>query len=412
MRTRGARLVLIARTPLPPRGRWEAHLRGHGPFDATSTRIRAVQRLEALGAEVLVAAADVCNLEEMRAALDAATARFGTVDAVIHAAGVVDDGPLLGKGPSSVEAVLGPKIHGTEVLDELFADGALDWMVLFSSSSTVTAPAGQVDYVAANEYLNAYAKSRRGGATRVVAIDWGIWNEVGMAAAAVAAKSGERPEAPREPAGMPLLEVATFDAEGARRFEATWSTAGAWVLDEHRTRAGEALLPGTGYLELAAEALAAHGEAGPFEIRDLYFLRPLQVDDGASREVRVRLARSDEGYELAVQSACAVDGRPAFQLNAQGRLALGALPAPRPSISPRSRRAASRGCRRTRAASAPRRRRTSPSGRAGGCCGASASAPARGSPSSRCRRRRGAISRPASCCTRRSWISPPAGRWS
>ena len=48
---------------------------------------------------MLVAAADVCNLEEMRAAVAAATERFGGIDAVIHAAGVIDDGPLLAKSP-------------------------------------------------------------------------------------------------------------------------------------------------------------------------------------------------------------------------------------------------------------------------------------------------------------------------
>ena len=56
------------------------------------------------------------------------------------------------------------------------------------------------------------------------------------------------------------------------------------MLDEHRTRAGDALLPGTGYLELAAEALRAQGETAAFEIRDLYFLRPLAVGDAAPRD--------------------------------------------------------------------------------------------------------------------------------
>ena len=74
----------------------------------------------------------------------------------------------------------------------VFPDGELDWLVLFSSTSTATAPAGQVDYVAANEYLNAYAKSRSGGKTRVRAIDWGIWADVGMAADAMAARTGAR----------------------------------------------------------------------------------------------------------------------------------------------------------------------------------------------------------------------------
>ena len=298
-----ARLVLVGRAPLPPRTGWELHLRRHGPNDPTSRRIRAVQRLESLGAEVLVAAADVCNPEEMRAAVAAATERFGGIDAVIHAAGVIDDGPLLAKTQGAIEDVLSPKVHGTKVLDALFPDGSLDWLALFSSTSTVTAPAGQVDYVAANEFLNAYAKSRRGGRTRVVAIDWGIWSEVGMAATALAERLGDTPKAAREPAAPPLLDSASFDDDGHRIFESALSAASHWVIDEHRTRSGDALLPGTGYLELAAEALQAHGEAGAFEVRDLHFLRPLTVEDGRRRDVRVRLARSDEGYRFEVLSA-------------------------------------------------------------------------------------------------------------
>lgn len=325
-RSRKARLVLLSRTGFPPRERWEAHLRGHGPLNATSRRIRAMQRLESLGAEVLVAEADVCNVEQMREALALATARFGGVNAVVHAAGIVQDGPLLSKSPSAVEDVFTPKIHGTQVLHDLFPDGTLDWMVLFSSTSTVTAPAGQVDYVAANEYLNAYAKGRRGDRTRVIAIDWGIWNEVGMAARTFAARVGK--PAPVEPAGMPLLDKATFDAAGHRLFTATLSTEGMWLLDGHRTLAGEALVPGTGYLELAAEALRAQGEREVFEIRDLYFLRALSVPEGKPTDIRVRLSRTSEGYGFEVRSACVVDGRRAFALNAQAALRLAPVEAP------------------------------------------------------------------------------------
>jgi acyl transferase domain-containing protein/thioesterase domain-containing protein/acyl carrier protein len=323
-----ARIVLMARQPLPPRDHWARHLRTHPPADPLSRRIRAVERLEARGAEVLVCAGDVCNVEEMRAARAAAEARFGRVDAVIHAAGVVDDAPLLAKGPSGVEAVFAPKVHGTQVLSAVFPDGDLQLLVLFSSTSTATAPAGQVDYVAANEYLNAVAQARAGGRTRVLAIDWGIWSEVGMAAEAIADRLGERPEPPRQPAGQPMLDEATFDAAGDRLFTAVWRTADRWVLDGHRTRAGDALLPGTGVPDLIAQALRAQGEGGAFEIRDLYFFRPLQVRDGEERQVRLRLARHAQGYAAELRSDVMLDGRRGFQLNAQAVVALGHVPVP------------------------------------------------------------------------------------
>ena len=326
----GANIVLLARSPLPPREHWERHLRMYGPNEAISQRIQAVQKLETLGAEVLVAAADVSNFEDMRRVIEQATDRFGPISGVIHAAGTIQDGPLLTKTSSVVEDVFTPKIHGTQVLHELFPDGSLDFLVLFSSTSTVTAPAGQVDYVAANEYLNAYAKSRAGDKTRVLALNWGIWNEVGMAANALAERTGEHPPAPTEPTDVPLLDLASFDAAGNRVFSATYTTTKHWFLDEHRTKAGDALVPGTGYLELAAEALRAHGETEPFEIRDIYFLRPLRVGDGVEREIRVRLKRSDEGYSFEVHSSCMVDGRLAMEKNAEGRLVLLSLAAPAP----------------------------------------------------------------------------------
>jgi acyl transferase domain-containing protein/thioesterase domain-containing protein/acyl carrier protein len=313
-----ARILLIARRPLPPQALWDAHLAKHGPADPLSRRILALQRLQGIGGQVHVAQADVCNLEDMRAAVAAGEAALGPVRAVIHAAGVVDDGPLLNKSAAAVEEVLAPKLHGTQVLGALFPDGRIDLLVLFSSTSTLTGPAGQIDYVAANEYLNAYAQSRAGGRTRVLALNWGIWQGVGMAAEALAERTGDRPAVPRLPVAQPVLTEATFDRAGNRLYTATLSTKD-WLLDQHRTRDGQAILPGTGYLELAAEAMAAEGIAG-FEIRDLTFFRPLDVGDDAARGLRLRLTASDEGFGFDVRSAVTQRGRTGFVLNAQGRL--------------------------------------------------------------------------------------------
>ena len=330
-REKGARLVLLARQPLPAPDTWDAALRSASTSATQAQRIHAVRRLQGLGAEVLVIAADVCNVNDMQAAAEQARQRFGRIHLVVHAAGVVDDGPLLTKTSGAVEEVFAPKVHGVQILHDLFPDGSIDQMVLFSSTSTVTAPAGQVDYVAANEYLNAYAHSRAGGRTRVLAIDWGIWNEVGMAAQALATRLGGAAPAVRQPADSPLLDEKTFDTAGHRLFTATWRTHDRWILDGHRTASGQALLPGTGYLELAAQALRGNGENGPFAIHDLYFFRPLEVNDDQTRMVRVSLARSDEGYALEVRSDVVFEGRQGFQLNAQATLVPGALP-PAPSV--------------------------------------------------------------------------------
>ena len=314
----GAKITLIARRTLPDRATWPTYLAAHDVGDPLARRILALQRLEALGGQVFVAPADVCNMEEMRDAVAQGERRFGKVGCVIHAAGVVDDGPLMMKTPAQVEEVFAPKLHGTLVLDQLFPDGSIDLLVLFSSTSTQTGPAGQIDYVAANEFLNAYSQSRDGGKTRVIALNWGIWTGVGMAAEALSDRIGLRPAAPKLPITAPMLDEATFDRDGNRAFLASYDCA-RWFLDGHRTISGQALVPGTGYMEIAAEALLNAGEAGAFELRDMYFFRPLDIADAQTRTIRARLIRSDEGYGFELGSAVTIKGRTGWQLHAQAR---------------------------------------------------------------------------------------------
>ncbi|QDI74951.1 MULTISPECIES: type I polyketide synthase [Leisingera] len=321
MRDCGAKITLISREGLPPRGSWDRYLGSHSPANRTARRIRALMALEeTCNGTVLPLAADVCHAGELRTARAQAEAANGPLTGVIHAAGVIDDGPLLAKDDDRIAQVLAPKVSGLRALDTVFPDGSLELMVLFSSSSTVTRPAGQVDYIAANEYLNAWAKHRSGGQTRVVAVDWGVWADTGMAADAMNARNSAAGASTPEPCPQPLLQQQRFDAAGNRIFTPRFSTAD-WLLDEHRTADGTALVPGTGYIEMAAEALTAAGAEGPFEIRDLYFLRPLVVQDGDPKELLVKLEAKENGYELFVYSAC-TNG---YSLNCQAMLASAAV---------------------------------------------------------------------------------------
>ena len=307
----GCTLVLTARDALPERETWDRYLQRHAPQDKLSRRIVAVKELEALGATVHAHAADVCNLPDMQSVVEVTLAQYGRIDGVIHAAGVMEDAPLLAKSTGSIEKVFSPKIHGTKVLDQLFPDGSTDFIVLFSSSSTQTAPAGQIDYVAANEYLNAYAQSRRGDKTSVMSVNWGIWTEIGMAASALADRIGETNPIAMKPVDLTLLDKTGFDPAGHRIFEARYTTED-WFIDQHRTKQGDALFPGAGYLTMASKALRAQGENTSFVIRDMTFLRPLHVPDGGERDIRVRLRRRDDGYHMDVLGSCMLDGRSGF----------------------------------------------------------------------------------------------------
>jgi len=312
-----AHVVLLSRTALPARAAWPKLLQTSPAGDATVRRIRAVERLEASGSgRVEVAAADVVNVAQMRKVIDALRAR-GPIDGVIHAAGALDDAPLLGKSQAQVDAVLAPKVLGLRVLDQLLPDGSVDLMVLFASTSTATRAAGQVDYVAANDYLNAFAKSRRGAKTRVVAVNWGVWADVGMAAEAV----GQSTVAVMPPRAIdaPMLETVEV-LEGETRFNGTLSADTDWVLDQHRMADGTSVMPGTGMVEAMAQAALGAGLDLPFALRDLYFLRPFEAPEGTPRDMRVTVAPQAQGYATALRSDCVLDGRAGWQMHAESQL--------------------------------------------------------------------------------------------
>ena len=133
-------------------------------------------------------------------------------------------------------------------------------------------------------------------------------------------------DGPAREIDAPLLSASLLDRDGHRVFTGALSESD-WVIGEHRLASGEALLPGTGYLELIAEALAAQGESAPWEIRDLAFLRPLAIAPGERREIRLRLRRSAAGYRVDIRSAVEMQGRKGFVLNAEAEVALGNIPA-------------------------------------------------------------------------------------
>jgi len=323
-----ANLVLIGRDPLPERDQWENYLSANAPNDPVALRIRSISKLEDMGAKVLPMSADISNLEEMQDVAIKAKEVFGRINLLIHGAGVLDDSPMLGRRPQDTEKVLAPKLHGTQVLATVFPDGEVDEFVVFSSTSTITAPAGQADYVAANEYLNAFAKSRSGGKTKVTSINWGIWSDVGMAANSASQKRLDPESIPMTDATAPLLSQAHFDHEGNRIFYREFSATDDWVFDEHRTSDGKALMPGTGYIEVAAQALEQQHEPFGYDIRNLFFMSPFHIADGDVRRMRARVKRSKFGYEFKVQSNRLNDDLSTWQPHCEAEIVISNFPRP------------------------------------------------------------------------------------
>ena len=185
-----ARLVLTGRAKLPERSEWQNWIAAHGETNPVSTKIRQMERLESLGAEVLPISVDVSDLRAMQAALATAQARFGPINGVIHAAGIGKGGLIQLKTPEATDEVLAAKVQGTLILDSLLNKTPLDFFVLCSSIDAIAPVAGAVDYCAGNAFLDAFANAKWSGGRAVVSsINWDAWQEVGMAVSGEAASN-------------------------------------------------------------------------------------------------------------------------------------------------------------------------------------------------------------------------------
>lgn len=179
-----AKLVLIGRKGLPERSQWKQWLETHDSQDSVSRKIQKMLVLEELGSEVEVKSADVANYEQMQVAVTEALEKFGQINGVIHAAGIAGGGIIQLKTENIANSVLAPKVKGTLILEDILnlQNIKLDFLVLCSSQSSILNEFGQVDYCAANAFLDVYAHYRTFKSDQfTVAINWGTWQEVGMA---------------------------------------------------------------------------------------------------------------------------------------------------------------------------------------------------------------------------------------
>ena len=282
------RIILVSRRPLPPGNSWDAIIQAAPAGDLQAERIQRIRAIEARGSEVVLMTADVAVPADVDRLVQDVTTRMGPIHGVVHAAGVMADSLLALKSADDARRVLAPKVTGTLNLARALDHLSLDFWVNCSSVSAMIGLPGQFDYAAANAFLDAFAHARSGLPDRgpTVSIDWQAWRDVGML---------------REPASPATIDSSYRQTTGAllrshrasgqeHHFATAFAPDADWVLAEHRLSNGTALLPGTSYLAMAAEAAHVIGRAtGTTTLRDVIFLSPFVVT-GDSRVLHVTVA--------------------------------------------------------------------------------------------------------------------------
>src|SRR4029450_262023 len=177
------RIVLTKKTPFPEKSRWRELSTADDTAEPLRRTIKALLEIEQLGAEVEVLVAESSDREQMQQALDRTYAKFGTINGVIHAAGIVRAGLIQAKTKAVADSVLAPKVYGTMVLFDVLKDANLDFLVLFSSITSVITPYAESDYSAANSFLDAFAPFANAKRKfHTLTINWPGWREVGQLA--------------------------------------------------------------------------------------------------------------------------------------------------------------------------------------------------------------------------------------
>jgi NADP-dependent 3-hydroxy acid dehydrogenase YdfG/acyl carrier protein len=216
-------------------------------------RVREVQALEEAGAEVLILKADFTSREAVEAIISQARARFGEINGVVHSASVTSGGMIQLKTKEMVAPVFAPKVLGTRALKSALADSPLDFFVLFSTSLALTGVFGQVDYCAANAFLDAFAHANTlRGDNFTVSIDWYLpqwetWQEASLASVpefqaqfaeaieAYGVKLAEGVEVFRHLLSRPLPQIIVSTQDFQALIQEQQRAAGTSVLDQLET---------------------------------------------------------------------------------------------------------------------------------------------------------------------------------
>nr|WSX18684.1 SDR family NAD(P)-dependent oxidoreductase [Streptomyces tubercidicus] len=282
------------------------------------------EELAALGAEATVAACDTADREALRGLLGSVPPQH-PLTAVVHTAGVLDDGVLSSMTPDRLDAVLVPKADAVSTLHELTRGEDLAAFVLFSSVAGMFGSSGQGNYAAANAFLDAFAQARHGAGLPATSLAWGPWApgvgmtgeladadlqrmarggmvpftaEQGMAAFDAAFRTAEAGYAPvrldqaalRAPHSAPPALLRGLVSGSARRSAASAATGDA----SQSLRTWLTALPAAerepAVLELVrAQAALVLGHAGPEAVEPARDFRGLGIDSLTAVELRNRL---------------------------------------------------------------------------------------------------------------------------
>src|SRR3989339_409923 len=140
-------------------------------------KAKIIEEIRRSGSEVMVIAADVTDEKKMKEAIGLVRKKLGRINGVVHAAGKSAYGLIKDINPEEFGREFNSKVQGTWLLGKMCAKDNLDFMVLFSSTSTIVGWRGFAGKTSANTYIDSYVQYFN-KAKRVVSIHWPTWDNI------------------------------------------------------------------------------------------------------------------------------------------------------------------------------------------------------------------------------------------
>lgn len=176
-------IILLSRMNFPDQREWNNWIENHSSEDSISKKIHKLKEIVSMGCSVDIYQVDIADQLRMKEIISQVEKERGMIRGIFHLAGVAGKGVVALKNIDDVKDVLRPKIQGTLVLEELFCLKALDFFVSASSLTAIAGGVGQVDYCAANIFLDNFSEQNSFKfCKKILAINWNAWRSVGMAA--------------------------------------------------------------------------------------------------------------------------------------------------------------------------------------------------------------------------------------
>ncbi len=298
-------IVLLTRSPFPEREYWNILVEREAP---EASLITEILHIESSGSRVEIVACDVSDLQKLESIRSKINEEFGELDGIVHTAGVVDDSLIQLKDMDDAQHVLAPKVSGSLHLSMVFPLEKLKFCILYSSTSSLLGLAGQVDYTAANAFLDSFALHQHSlNRKNIISVNWHAWKEVGMAARLVGGEQTLKLPAGR-PTDHPFLDRCIVETDQETGYSTLFNVADYWVLDEHRLRdGGTSLMPGSGFIEIIRAAYQEARGSGEIIVKDVDLLLPFVIGDNEKKELRVMLEHGEKESSFRIMSQSGSD---------------------------------------------------------------------------------------------------------